>query len=166
MRRQVRRHENDTMSLCASHVIVLQLPQASKQPPPRRGKVRRGRAAGDASDGDEASDDAGDDAADAEAAEGMEGSQAGRGAEDEKGLQEDEERAEDGDGDGEVAAAVRRQRALRQSQGAGFVAFMPAQLSAVSGCGGGRWWPCWVGLIMGAIVTGLCSRLKLVLVVA
>lgn len=102
----------------------LQPPQASKQPPPRQGKGKRARAAGDGgSDGDES--DAGEgDAADVdgneEAAEGQAGGSgeaAGEGAE---------------DGEEQTAAELRRQRVLRQTQGAGFVAFMPAQLSAVS----------------------------------
>jgi hypothetical protein len=103
----------------------LQLPQASKQPPPRQGKSKRARAAGEGGCSDGEDSDAGEGDADAgdgddEAAEGQAGG-SGEAA---------GEEAEDGEE--QVAAELRRQRVLRQTQGAGFVAFMPAQLSAVS----------------------------------
>lgn len=110
-------------------VDCMQLPQASKQPPPRQGKSKRARAE-DGSDGEDSDAGEGDAEADEEAAEGQAGSgaednvdAAGEGGEGDNGAAGDEEKA---------AAELRRKRALRQSQGTGFVAFIPAQLSAVS----------------------------------
>lgn len=111
----------------------LQLPPASKQPPPRNSKSKRARAA-DAASGDEqdseaeADGEAGEEQPDNEA--GLDGDPAAEGEGGDAGAEGDEEGA---------AEALRKQRALRQSNGAGaFVAYMPAQLSAVSGR-----WGCW-----------------------
>lgn len=102
----------------------LQLPQASKQPPPRQGKSKRPRSAGHESEGEESDAEAGQGEAEGEeeTAEGQAGAEAA----------EDDGQAGKGTDHESFAAELRRKRAMRQSQGAGFVAFIPAQLSAVS----------------------------------
>jgi len=121
-RKQLHLHNcNQTAAGFSGVLLDMQLPQASKQPPPRHGKGKMARA----EDGSDAEDSEEADEADA----GAEG-QAGSGAEGEA-----EEEPVDGAAgeEGEPGpAAVARQRALRQNNGTGsLVAFIPAQLSAV-----------------------------------
>jgi hypothetical protein len=115
----------------------VQLPQASRQPPPRQGGAkRRGRAGRGGEDEEEASD-AGDDAEAEAASEGEEQAAAAGGDAEAEAMDEEA---------GEQTEQPRLQR------GAAFVAFMPSAMSAVSGS---------VGVAPGGGSACLCRRVAL-----